>query len=143
MSTVDKEIKNAHPPKRNGENVEVFMVNTKQMLQVDPKETLAAEYRRNINFRPNYSRTKAVITDMCPLFGTKQALWKCRESIALRYTVVGNHRLCCHCLGTGHRVSSDRINPKQLCGTKGCTRFHHKLLHPSKKSTVLYDDRDS
>ncbi len=46
-------------------------------------------------------------------------------------------------MSSGHRVSACRFYPKQLCGVKGCQRFHHRLLHPSTKSTVFYEDRDS
>jgi hypothetical protein len=52
-------------------------------------------------------------------------------------------RLCFHCLNSGHRVSSCKFFTKQLYGVKGCQRFHHKVLHPSTKSTVFFEDRDS
>ncbi len=52
-------------------------------------------------------------------------------------------KLCYHCLGSGHRVASCKYSPGLLCGVRGCKRFHHKLLHPSTKSTVFFEDRDS
>jgi hypothetical protein len=60
-----------------------------------------------------------------------------------RQAVIQKFRLCFHCLSSGHRVSLCKLQPKTLCGIKGCQRFHHKLLHPSTKSTVFYEDRDS
>ncbi len=60
-----------------------------------------------------------------------------------RQSVIKKFKLCFHCLNSGHRVSACRFYPKQLCGVKGCQRFHHRLLHPSTKSTVFYEDRDS
>ncbi len=57
--------------------------------------------------------------------------------------MMSKFRLCYHCLGSGHRVASCRFKPDTLCGVRGCKRFHHKLLHPSTKSTVFYEDRDS
>ena len=84
---------------------------------------------------------------MCPLCRARHAMWKCSKFRALRakdrQAVNRKFRLCFHCLNSGHRVSSCKFFPKQLCGVKGCQRFHHKLLHPSTKSTVFFEDRDS
>jgi hypothetical protein len=57
--------------------------------------------------------------------------------------VMMRFKLCYHCLASGHRVTSCKFNPSLLCRVRGCKRFHHKLLHPSTKSTVIYDNRDS
>ena len=99
------------------------------------KLTLTADYQKNQNKKPFYSGTKAFNTAMCPLCRTKHAMWKCTKFLALRakerQSVIKKFKLCFHCLGSGHRVSACRFYPKQLCGVKGCQRFHHRLLHPS------------
>jgi hypothetical protein len=111
------------------------------------KLTLTADYQRNQSKKPNFSRTKAITTYMCPVCTAKHGLWKCSKFNALaakeRQAVIRRFKLCFHCLNSGHRVSSCKFYPKQLCGVKGCQRFHHSLLHPSTKSTVFYEDRDS
>ncbi len=111
------------------------------------KLTLTADYQRNQKGKPNYSGKKAITTDMCPLCRAKHAVKKCSKFHALnakqRQSVVKKFRICFHCLNSGHRVSNCKFFPKQLCGVKGCQRFHHKLLHPSTKSTVFFEGRDS
>jgi hypothetical protein len=111
------------------------------------KLTLRADYQKYQNKKPNYRGTKAITTDMCPLCRARHAMWKCSKFRALRakerQAMIRKFRLCFHCLNSGHRVSSCKFFPKQLCGVKGCKRFHHKLLHPSTKSTVFFEDRDS
>ncbi len=57
--------------------------------------------------------------------------------------MISRFKLCYHCLGSGHQVAYCKYNPGSLCGVRGCKRFQHKLLHPSTKSTVLFEDRDS
>jgi len=84
---------------------------------------------------------------MCPVCGTKHPLWQCSKFQAFtakeRQSVMAKFKLCYHCLGSGHRVSSCKSKPGLLCGIKCCKRFHHRLLYPSTKSTVFFEEINS
>jgi len=139
--------KSRPPTQKKWKNQGVSSGSREASARDNQKLTLTADYQKNQNKKPFYSGTKAFNTAMCPLCRTKHAMWKCTKFLALRakerQSVIKKFKLCFHCLGSGHRVSACRFYPKQLCGVKGCQRFHHRLLHPSTKSTVFYEDRDS
>jgi len=110
------------------------------------KQNLTANFQKNQGRKP-YAERSSFNTEVCLLCKAKHPLWRCSKFIALaakeKQAVMSKFRLCYHCLGSGHRVASCRFKPDTLCGVRGCKRFHHKLLHPSTKSTVFYEDRDS
>ena len=139
--------KSRPPTQKKWKNQGVSSGSREATARDNQKLTLTADYQRNQSKKPNFSRTKSFNTDMCPVCKAKHGLWRCSKFIALaakeRQAVIKRFKLCFHCLGSGHRVSSCKFYQKQLCGVKGCQRFHHKLLHPSTKSTVFFENRDS
>jgi len=49
------------------------------------------------------------------------------------------HKLCWHCLRSGHFINKCRVNVGKLCGVDGCQRKHHPNVHtPVSKSKGLY-----
>jgi len=64
---------------------------------------------------------------------TGHAIQKCQKfkdaDVNTKWTEVKDKRLCFACLNFGHGVPICRS--KKICGTDGCEKFHHTLLHKS------------
>jgi hypothetical protein len=95
--------------------------------ETSQKQNLTADYQKNQNKKPYSDLKTSFNTEMCPVFGTKHPLWRCSKFQSLttkqRQAVMSKFKLCYHCLGSGHRISSCRSSPGLLCGIKGCKRF--------------------
>ena len=66
----------------------------------------------------------------CPLKGGKHPLWKCEKFLKMtcqaRYEKTKELKLCFCCLVGKHVVKDCTC---KMCGVKGCSRRHHRLLH--------------
>jgi hypothetical protein len=135
------------PTLKKGRNQGVGSGSRETYARDNQKLNLTADYQKNQGRKPYFDQKKTFNTEMCPVYGAKHPLWRCSKFRALaakeRQSVMLRFKLCYHCLGSGHRVTSCQFNPGTLCGVRGCKRFHHRLLHPGTKSTLFFEDRDS
>lgn len=72
----------------------------------------------------------------CPACSKEcQELNKCKQfanlTVAERWELVKDHKLCRSCL----REHGFRCNRAKKCGMEECSKYHHLLLHPSKRPT--------
>lgn len=87
--------------------------------------------RGGVNSFATHERT----TESCPLGDGDHPVFKCKKFIEMnpddRAETAKEANLCFSCLEGGHRSRECPLT--EACGTDGCKKKHHKLLHLSKR----------
>ena len=99
-------------------------------------------------FTPRYSANKQKVdqlsTAKCEFCKTERhSLATCEKflkaSPLVKVNHMKSHKLCWHCLRSGHFINKCRVNVGKVCGVEGCQRRHHPAVHtPVNKSKNLY-----
>jgi hypothetical protein len=71
--------KSRPPSQKKWKNQGVSSGSREASARNNQKLTLTADYHRNQNRKPNFSKRKAIATDMCPVCRAKHALWRCSK----------------------------------------------------------------
>jgi len=92
----------------------------------------------------NELKVDQMLTQRCDFCKTERHLLsKCEKfekaDPLLKLNYMKKHRLCWHCLRSGHFINKCRVNVGKACGIDGCQRKHHPFVHPPiSKSRGLY-----
>ena len=72
----------------------------------------------------------------CPLCQGSHGIAKCKKWLAAnveeRWSLAKEHKVCFRCLYVGHQGKECKSTKK--CDAEGCTKTHHRMLHPTSPS---------
>jgi len=89
-----------------------------------------SDFRQNKKSEGTFQATKKC--DFCKL--NNHDLVECKnfrkEDYVKRNDWILTNGICYHCLNKGHTSKQCKLFPNRTCGINGCSRRHHRLLHP-------------
>jgi len=135
----EEESENSHSS--NESQAEVFVAENRQGFKPKYKKKAQAFRKRPTANQQKVDQYSAPKCDFCKT--ERHLLTKCDKFIKadplLKLNYMKKHRLCWHCLRSGHFINKCKVNVGMKCGVDGCERRHHPIVHPPVvKSKGLY-----
>jgi len=120
---------------------EVFVAENRRGFKPKYKGKAQAFQKRPTANQQKVDQYSAPKCDFCKV--ERHPLTKCDKLIKadplLKLNYMKKHKLCWHCLRSGHFINKCKINVGVKCGVDGCERRHHPIVHPPVvKSKGLY-----